>query len=253
LAWTEHSEGAITKSTGTDTTEAASGTTVYVASTDVLRMFGPDSSDLDVPVSFVLARSDASVPDAVNLYYHLYYIESLDSAGDYQFHFEDSATVYQTNIPTHVRGTDESPWWYAEWTYHEDGSHSIERKQAVFDVTYWDPSLVRVPAEHGGGWLMIMLRKVKLAADVSESGADEDVYHDSGPGQCIADVVCFYTPEDEPTFATADTVGPFWLVDSTNAVHDDLAAAGTSFRAWLGVPSGIVKRDEADGEDWLYV
>jgi hypothetical protein len=252
MSWTESPTGAMKVDTGATRYDVAlaSISTVFVSSEDRLRMFGVAASDLDpgdegLTYSSSAFDERASVPAASRASDHVTYVQSEASGGyDFTFSGDGSETVYLTVIPTFRQ---EIELWYSSMTWYADGSSTVDVQQTTFSLFYKDCALVRIPIEHGGGWLMLMTRCRKPDWD------GEDARSSNSPGSCTSDIVCYHTEESEPTFATSDVIGPFWLVDSLNAIHDDLEAAGIRIRAWLSVPGGIVRVDEADGEAWLYV
>lgn len=194
-----------------------------------------------------------------------------DARGDFS---ETSPTSFSlTRIPA-VRFSA-SAWEYEQVTGYSGEVPSVAVDQAFFAVIQKDPSVVRVPASLGGGWLMLLFRgrivvsgRMDLntiqwtAEGLSDAMKElrEWVNPNSPPdpsgvrppagttaGASLADIVGYWC--DEPTFTSAALKGPFLVVDSLQAVEDQ------NFRLWLGVPSGVfTAHPGADGhpELWVY-
>ncbi|MFZ5479799.1 MAG: hypothetical protein ACOZNI_23745 [Myxococcota bacterium] len=234
----------------------------------VLRTFDIGSATLsgafgDLGYTFSGSNAPAATPltTPTDQIWDLSRICYLDSDTSFAFSVDsgDLTPTTQTAIPTQKYAAD---WAYEKITaFTEVDVYSWGR--TVFETSgamaafYKDPHVLEVPAKFGGGYLMILVRGRVLASqvafdyDVDASDADAvmgELNQYQSPGQCIADLVCYYSTS--ATFEGATTKGPFLLAHSLTALVDpylrDHGYADTTaaFRTWLGVPGAVFVGDD---------
>ena len=124
---------------------------------------------------------------------------------------------------------------------------TISRKPARLCVTHKDPHVLELPDQLG--WLMLLSRQRFVERDSAAAncqGCSAPLPTDTQAGNCLGDIVAWWS--DNPAFddASGTVRGPFFMVDSLHALP------GLELRFWLGVPGGVVVDTEAGPTLLLY-
>lgn len=140
------------------------------------------------------------------------------------------APVSSTVIPRNrtVRATWVDVLWDGATLSYESSVRTMHERVS-------NPHILHLGA--GNGWLML----------VSRGRADSPEPLDQGqPSGFASDIIGFWAPDDDPTFAGAEVRGPHWLIDDC---HCSPELAG--WRVWLSVPTGTVV--DVGGTKYLYL
>lgn len=130
---------------------------------------------------------------------------------------------------------------------YDDGTTAVERATSVFQ--YGGVNVVQLPPSDGR-WMMLMHRARMRRGDEGEARYEdyEDnprnfIGENTAPQTCASDIIAYIA--DDSTFTTG-VVGPFWIVDSKNALATDVEVTANDgsttipARFYLGVPSAVV-------------